>query len=78
MSMLEAKDNETRSYLEFVDILRQRGGAPKADMHGLWRRMVFSILISNTDGHLRNHGFLWTGPGGWRLSPAYGLNPVPL
>ncbi len=77
MSMLEAKDNETRSYLEFVDILRQHGAAPKQDMHALWRRIVFSILISNTDDHLRNHGFLWTGPAGWRLSPAYDLNPVP-
>src|SRR5437588_12206624 len=46
-------------------------------MHALWRRMVFSILISNTDDHLRNHGFVWTGPAGWRLSPAYDLNPVP-
>jgi serine/threonine-protein kinase HipA len=77
MSMLDAKDNEARSYLEFVDILRQHGAAPKEDMHALWRRIVFSILISNTDDHLRNHGFLWTGPAGWRLSPAYDLNPVP-
>src|ERR1039457_337012 len=77
MSMLDAKDNEARSYLEFVDILRQHGAAPKEDMHALWRRIVFSILISNTDDHLRNHGFLWTGPTGWRLSPAYDLNPVP-
>jgi serine/threonine-protein kinase HipA len=77
MSMLDAKDNETRSYLEFVDILRQHGAAPKEDMHALWRRIVFSILISNTDDHLRNHGFLWPGPAGWRLSPAYDLNPVP-
>jgi serine/threonine-protein kinase HipA len=77
MSMLDAKDNETRSYLEFVDILRQHGAAPKEDMHALWRRIVFSILISNTDDHLRNHGFLWAGPAGWRLSPAYDLNPVP-
>jgi serine/threonine-protein kinase HipA len=46
-------------------------------MHALWRRIVFSILISNTDDHLRNHGFLWAGPAGWRLSPAYDLNPVP-
>jgi serine/threonine-protein kinase HipA len=38
---------------------------------------VFGILISNTDDHLRNHGFLLTGPAGWRLSPAYDLNPVP-
>jgi serine/threonine-protein kinase HipA len=77
MSMLDAKDRETRSYLEFVDVLRQHGAAPKEDMHALWRRIVFSILISNTDDHLRNHGFLWTGSGGWRLSPAYDLNPVP-
>ena len=77
MSMLGAKDNEPRSYLEFVDILRQHGAAPKEDMHALWRRIVFSILISNTDDHLRNHGFLWSGPAGWRLSPAYDLNPVP-
>ena len=77
MSMLDAKDNETRSYMEFVDILRQHGAAPKEDMHALWQRIVFSILISNTDDHLRNHGFLWPGPAGWRLSPAYDLNPVP-
>jgi serine/threonine-protein kinase HipA len=50
----------------------------KADMQALWRRIVFSILISNTDDHLRNHGFLWAGPAGWRLSPAYDLNPVPI
>jgi serine/threonine-protein kinase HipA len=77
MSMLDAKDNEPRSYLEFVDVLRQHGAAPKVDMHALWRRIVFSILISNTDDHLRNHGFLWEGPSGWRLSPAYDLNAVP-
>src|SRR5437763_17079121 len=47
-------------------------------MHALWRRIVFSILISNTDDHLRNHGCLWAGPAGWRLSPAYDLNPVPV
>ena len=77
MSMLDARDNEARSYLEFVDVLRQHGAAPKEDMYGLWRRIVFSLLISNTDDHLRNHGFLWAGPAGWRLSPAYDLNPVP-
>lgn len=78
MSMLGAKDNETRSYLEIVDALRQHGAAPKADMEALWRRIVFSILISNTDDHLRNHGFLYEGSDGWRLSPAYDLNPVPV
>jgi len=78
MSMLEARDNEPRSYLEFVDVLRRHGAAPKEDMHQLWRRIVFNVLISNTDDHLRNHGFLWTGSAGWRLSPAYDLNPVPV
>src|ERR1035437_4785914 len=77
MSMLDAKDNDARSYLAFVDVLRQHGAAPKTDMHALWRRIGFSILISNTDDHLRNHGFLWPGPSGWRLSPAYDRNPVP-
>lgn len=77
MSMLGANDNDTRSYLEFVDALRQYGAAPKEDMRALWRRIVFSILISNTDDHPRNHGFLYAGPDGWRLAPAYDLNPVP-
>jgi serine/threonine-protein kinase HipA len=77
MSMLGSRDNETRSYLEIVDVLRQHGAAPKFDMEALWRRLVFNILISNTDDHLRNHGFLYEGPEGWRLSPAYDLNPVP-
>ena len=77
MSMLGARDNETRSYLEVVDALRQHGAAPREDMEGLWRRIVFSVLISNTDDHLRNHAFLYEGQNGWRLSPAYDLNPVP-
>src|SRR5262245_40828674 len=77
MSMLGATDNETRSYLEFVDALRQHGASPGEDMRALWRRIVFSILISNTDDHLRNHGFIYTGLDGWRLAPAYDLNPVP-
>jgi serine/threonine-protein kinase HipA len=78
MSMLGSKDMETRSYLEIVDALRQHGAAPQGDMEALWRRLVFSILISNTDDHLRNHGFLYQGQEGWRLSPAYDLNPVPI
>ena len=45
-------------------------------MEVVWRRIVFSIAIRNTDDHLRNHGFLLT-PDGWRLSPAFDLNPDP-
>lgn len=78
MSMLNATDSEQRSYMEFVDVLRQFGGAPREDMRMLWRRIALSILISNTDDHLRNHGFLYSDPAGWRLSPAYDLNPVPI
>ena len=53
-----------------MDALRQHGAAPKEDMRALWRRIVLSILISNTDDHLRNHGFLYQGAQGWRLAPA--------
>ena len=77
MSMLGAKDNETHSYLEIADALRRYGAAPKDDLRALWRRMVFNILIANIDDHLRNHAFLYEEPNGWRLSPAYDLNPVP-
>lgn len=78
MSMLGAKDNETRSYLEIADGLRQYGASASADLVELWRRVVFTVLISNTDDHLRNHGFLYSGSAGWRLSPAYDLNPMPI
>jgi serine/threonine-protein kinase HipA len=77
MSLLGASDNESHSYLEIADALRQCSAAPGKDLVELWRRIVFSILISNVDDHLRNHGLLWEGPAGWRLSPAYDLNPTP-
>ena len=76
MAALSANDHETNGYPEFVDFLRQHGTTPKADCAALWRRIVFNVLVSNTDDHLRNHGFLH-GPGGWTLSPAYDLNPTP-
>ena len=77
MSMLEARDNERRSYLELAEALRSHGAAARLDLAELWRRIAFSVLISNTDDHLRNHGFLYETGRGWRLSPAYDLNPVP-
>jgi serine/threonine-protein kinase HipA len=77
MSMLGAKDNERHSYLEIADAIMQHGAQPGADLKELWSRIVFTVLISNTDDHLRNHGFLYDGPRGWRLSPAFDLNPVP-
>jgi hypothetical protein len=78
MSMLDARDSQTRSYMEIADGLRQHGAAAKDDIRELWRRIVFNVLISNTDDYLRNHGFLYEGPAGWWLSPAYDLNPVPV
>lgn len=78
MSMLQARDNEQHSYLEIAYALAQNGAAPKEDMKQLWRRIVFNVLISNTDDHLRNHGFLYESQKGWRLSPAYDLNPTPI
>ena len=77
MSMLGAADNERRSYLEIADALRSHGAEPRGDLEELWRRVVFSVLVSNTDDHLRNHGFLYDRGRGWRLSPAFDLNPTP-
>lgn len=77
MSVLGAKDNEMHSYLEIADAIRQMSASPKEDLEALWRRIVFNVLISNVDDHLRNHAFLYMGTSGWRLSPAYDLNPTP-
>lgn len=78
MSMLGATDGSHHSYLEIADALTQYGAAPREDKRELWARIVFSVLISNTDDHMRNHGFLYAGGGGWRLSPLYDVNPVPV
>jgi serine/threonine-protein kinase HipA len=68
----------THAYTELVDALLQEGANPIADMHELWRRLVFNFLICNTDDHLRNTGFLYDARNhGWRLSPAFDLNPMP-
>jgi len=77
MSMLVASDHENRSYLELADALIQFGARPKMDMQELWRRIVFTVLVTNVDDHMRNHGFLYQGTNGWILSPAYDINPVP-
>ena len=78
MSMLGAIDREQRSYMDIADAIRRYGANASNDLKQLWRRIVFSVLISNTDDHLRNHGFLYQGNNGWTLSPAYDLNPVPV
>ena len=77
MTMLEARDGDQRSYLEIAGVIEERSAATTADLNQLWRRMAFSILISNTDDHLRNHGFLHERADSWSLSPAFDLNPNP-
>ncbi len=77
MSMIGGKDQESRSYLELADAINMVGIRPKKDLSELWRRMLFTVLISNTDDHMRNHGFLYAGFAGWTLSPAYDINPTP-
>lgn len=62
------------SYLELADFISNNSARVNADLEELWRRIVFSISVSNTDDHLRNHGFILTEKG-WILSPAYDINP---
>jgi len=66
---------EGLSYLELVEFITTQGANINEDLEQLWRRIVFSICVSNTDDHLRNHGFILK-PGGWVLSPAFDINPV--
>ena len=71
-----ASADDGTSYLELVSFLKANGAAPKMDLVELWKRIVFNMAVSNTDDHLRNHGFILTQTG-WRLSPLYDVNPVP-
>ena len=65
------------SYLELAEFVMRNGSDPEADLAELWRRIVFNICVSNTDDHLRNHGFVLSPANGWALSPAYDMNPNP-
>jgi serine/threonine-protein kinase HipA len=76
MTLLSGRDGESHDYVELAEALPEVGAATRADLFELWRRIAFSILVNNTDDHLRNHGFLHE-PGGWRLSPAFDVNPNP-
>ncbi|ODT83582.1 type II toxin-antitoxin system HipA family toxin [Phenylobacterium sp. SCN 70-31] len=73
---VEAEAGE-HAYTEIVDALRANGASPQADTEELWRRIAFSILITNVDDHLRNHGLLHVDRGQWRLAPAFDVNPFP-
>jgi len=75
MTLTQRRDGEPgASYLELVELLQRQGADTLGDTHQLFRRIVFSILIHNTDDHLRNHGF-FIEDRGVRLSPAYDINP---
>jgi serine/threonine-protein kinase HipA len=76
-TMLNARYGDRRSYLEIAEVIEQRSPAAASDLRELWRRIAFSVLISNTDDHLRNHGFLHVRADAWTLSPAFDLNPTP-
>lgn len=78
MSLLCLSDGAQASYLDIAEVIQLRGDPQVIadDLAQLYRRIVFSILIANRDDHLRNHGFL-RAPGGWRLSPAFDINPNP-
>jgi len=73
----EPADPGDHAYTEIVDAIRRFGRDAPADIEELWRRIAFSILITNVDDHLLNHGFLHVERGLWRLSPAFDINPFP-
>ena len=74
---LEREGTEGGHYTDIADIIRQISSQPADDLLELWRRLIFTILVSNTDDHLKNHGFLYSGRDLWRLSPAFDINPAP-
>lgn len=80
MTMLGKQDGASTadgtSYLDIVSFIKSNGAQPKKDLVELWKRIVFSMAVSNTDDHLRNHGFILK-QSGWCLSPMYDVNPVP-
>lgn len=76
-TLLGLPPGDPAAYTLLADGIRQFGHDVPGDLRELWRRIVFSLLVSNHDDHLRNHGFLMREPGRWSLSPAYDINPVP-
>ena len=77
LSLLGQTDGASdSSYLDLADFITKAGASPREDLTELWKRILFSMAVSNTDDHLRNHGFLLTEKG-WRLSPMFDVNPVP-
>ncbi len=78
MTQVGGRDHAEASYLDIAEAI-VRLADPDAiddDLRQLFRRLVFNVLVGDRDDHLRNHGFL-RGPGGWRLAPAFDVNPSP-
>lgn len=77
-TLLGIEDSYTvHTYTEMIDVLKRYSADYRSDIEELWRRIALSILITNVDDHMRNHGFLHVGKGLWRLSPAFDVNPFP-
>lgn len=76
-TLLAIPHGDAGAYTALADGIRQFGHDVPGDLRELWCRLVFSLLASNTDDHMHNHGFLMIERGRWALSPAYDLNPVP-
>lgn len=74
---LDWDSDEGGFYTDIADVIRQISSKPVDDLHELWRRIIFTILVSNKDDHLKNHGFIYAGGDRWRLSPAFDINPSP-
>lgn len=76
-SIMLARRDEDYSYAGLGERIVAISPDPAHDLAELWRRIVFSLLITNVDDHLRNHAFLYAGRGQWRLAPAFDINPFP-
>ena len=76
-TLLGLAPGDSGTYTALADGIRRFGDDVASDLREMWRRMVFSLLASNYDDHMRNHGFLMREAGRWLLSPAYDINPVP-
>lgn len=74
---LDWQGEEGGYYSDIADVIRQISSNVPEDLKELWTRIVFTILVSNTDDHLKNHGFIYAGNDRWRLSPAFDINPSP-
>ncbi len=74
---LDWEGDEGGYYTDISDVIRQISSKPVDDLNELWRRIVFTILVSNKEDHLKNHGFIYVGGDRWRLSPAFDINPSP-